>query len=377
MLCAALFASAMPASASSPVPDAAWLQGAPADGWAGQEGGTVGGGDSAPVAVANRAQLLAALARPGSRTVVVHGIIDMSEGQPFADSADQARRGSVHVPSETTLTGAGAGAGFINANLIVNKARQVIIRNLRLRNPCDVAPVWDADDGPKGNWNSLFDSITVSQSHHVWIDHNSFTDAPVTDDTLSVENGMLRQCHDGALDIGKASDFITVSYNHFAAHEKNALIGSNDKATGDEGHLRITYSHNLFDHVSSRAPRVRYGQVHLFNNYYVGAKRGAAGGAPVAYRHEYSIGVGKQARIISDSNVFAIAGARGCDDVVRNPGSKTAPGAFSDTGSLLNGEPLGPCEQTGTPGWTVPYAYRALPAHAVAEHVLARAGAQR
>ena len=349
-------------------------QHAPPDGWAAQEGGTRGGALADPAhvyTVRDRAGLLAALEAPApARIVRVAAGIDMSEGRAFSDSGDQARRGTVRIPSNTTLIGVAPGAGFVNGSLVVANVAQVVIRNLAIRNPCDVNPRWDPQDGARGNWNSLFDGITVSGAHHVWIDHNSFTDAPDTDERQPVENGMRKQCHDGALDITGGSDFVSVTYNRFALHEKNMLIGAGDRATGDAGHLRVTLKGNLFEHVAERAPRVRYGQVHLLNNYYVGDRK-----HPV-YRHGYSIGAAHASRIVSDANAFDIAGAERCSQVVRDPAS--SPGVFSDRGSLLNGRPLLDCPFGGDPGWRVPYAFTALPAREVARevarHVQAQAG---
>ena len=347
-------------------------QAAPADGWAAQAGGTRGGADaSTAITVTNAAGLRRALdpALPGSRIVQVQGVIDMSEGRAFNSTADQARRGLVRLPSHTTLVGIGADAGFVNAHLMVSGVSQVVIRNLNLRNPCDVAPEWDPDDGPEGGWNAQFDAVSIVGARHVWIDHNSFTDAPQTDDTLPVEHGKVKQCHDGALDIRDASDYVTVSYNHFALHAKTMLIGASDKASGDAGHLRITISNNLFEHVASRAPRVRFGQVHLFNNYHVGDRR-----HPV-YRHGYSVGVAKAARIVSHANAFEILGARDCKNAIGVFATAADAGAFHDQGSLLNGTPLGACSAIGDPAWTVPYAFAPLPATAVPAHVRAHAGA--
>lgn len=367
VVCSAL---ALPALAASP----SIRQVAPPDGWAALAGGTRGGAD-APAAsvftVANAAQLRRALDKSigGSRIVQVDGVVDMSEGRPYADNADQSRRGLVRIPSNTTLVGTGPRSGFVNAHLMVSKVSQVIIRNLNLRNPCDVAPRWDPDDGDTGNWNAEFDSISIVASHHVWVDHNSFTDAPFTDDTLPVENGKTRQCHDGALDIREASDYVTVSYNHFALHAKNMLIGASDKAEEDAGHLRVTISNNLFEYIAGRAPRVRFGQVHLFNNYHVGDRKHPA------YRHGYSVGVAKRARIVSHANAFEIAGARSCTDAVKSFAAGADAGSFSDQGSLLNGAPLAPCGAGEAPAWTVPYPFTPLPAAAVPEHVRAHAGA--
>ncbi|MFL6658838.1 MAG: pectinesterase family protein [Massilia sp.] len=336
-----------------------------ADGWAGQQGGTSGGGAGIPITVTTAAELRAAVAS-GAGLIEIAGIIDMREGTPYVSNADQARRGVINLDSNTTLSGAGSGSGLINASVIVSKASNVIIRHLNFRNPCDVAPRWDPDDGAKGNWNSLYDAITISASTHVWIDHNSFTDAPFGDQLAPIEFGMMKQCHDGALDITKGSDLITVSYNRFSLHEKNGLIGSSDNATGDIGHLRVTYSNNLFENVSSRTPRVRFGQVHLYNNYHVGDRK------HLVYRHEYSIGVGKRADIIVDANAYDIAGARSCADIVHSYGTD---GSIADHGSTLNGAPLGACSQISAPSWQVPYPFQARPAADVKAHVLANAGA--
>jgi pectate lyase len=44
----------------------------------------------------------------------------------------------------------------------------------------------------------------------------------------------------------------------------------------DRGHLKVTCHHNWFDGTKSRHPRVRFGHVHVFNNYYVGNDYGVA-----------------------------------------------------------------------------------------------------
>lgn len=344
---------------------------APADGWAGMAGGTQGGASAAASAVhtvGTRGELLAALAaRPAAaapgeaRIVQVRGTIDMADG---------AKPGVVRLPSRTTLIGLGEDAGFVNASIVVANASQVIIRNLSISNPCDPEPKWDPQDGANGNWNSQYDGISVTGSHHVWIDHNSFTDAPRTDGQSPKENGMPKQCHDGALDITSASDFVTVSNNHFALHEKNTLVGGSDHASGDEGHLRVTFSNNFFEYVTARAPRVRFGQVHLFNNYHKGSRKHAE------YAHEYSVGIARQARVIIDANAYDIEDARGCGDVLRNPG-KSDPGAVRDQGSTLNGKPMAECGFPADVGWSVPYAFTALPASDVQANIMSNAGAGR
>ncbi|QBE65924.1 pectinesterase family protein [Pseudoduganella lutea] len=369
-LCAAFLSCAVPGRTADPVDPA--RQHAPSDGWASQGGGTKGG-SSAPAAqiytVGNRAQLLAAIYNGGAeaKIIKVAGAIDMSEGQPYASSADQAARGAIRLKSNTTLIGADAGAGIVNGHIVVSNVSQVIIRNLKVANPCDVGPVWDPTDGSSGNWNSAFDAIGISGSSHVWVDHVSFTDAPVTDDLLPIENGHVRQCHDGALDITNGSDYVTVSYNLFEKHNKNNLVGGSDGATGDEGKLRVTFSNNVFRDVASRAPRVRFGQVHLFNNYYAGSRSHAV------YPVSYAVGVGTAAKILSNNNVFEVAGARACPDVVKDFSGAIA-GAFKDSGSLLNAAVLGTCGVSAAVSWTPPYAYSPRPVALVKANALAQAG---
>ena len=373
VLCAALFIASgfgHGARAADTIDPA--RQAAPLDGWASQSGGTLGGSAASAdniYTVSNRAQLLAAIQNGGTSSKIIKlvGIVDMSDGVPYSSSADQAMRGAIRLKSNTTLIGAASNSGFVNGHILLSNVSQVIIRNLKLANPCDVGPVWDPTDGSSGNWNAAFDAIGISGSDHVWIDHNSFTDAPLTDNYLVVENGHVKQCHDGALDITNASDFVTVSYNLFGQHNKNNLIGSSDSATTDEGKLRVTFSNNVFRDVASRAPRVRFGQVHLFNNYHVGAK------SDPVYPASYSVGVGQAAKILSTNNVFEVTGARACADVVKDFSGST-PGAFKDTGSLLNGAALGTCGVSSSVSWTPPYAFSPRPLMLVKANALAQAG---
>src|SRR5690606_24663010 len=58
-------------------------------------------------------------------------------------------------------------------------------------------------------------------------------------------------------------------------------------------------------------------------------------------------------------------------------GSSGEGGVYTDSGSLLNGQPLAPCGLAPSPAWTVPYGFAPRPAEAVREHVLAHAGAGR
>jgi pectate lyase len=136
----------------------------------------------------------------------------------------------------------------------------VIIRNIKFNAPTD-------------------DGIQVScYSHHVWVDHNTFTKG-----------------YDGALDIKRGSDWVTVSWNHFSHTDKTMLLGHDDSnGPQDIGHLHVTYHHNFLDYSTQRNPRVRFVQAHVYNNY----------GNQIS---SYMIGLGKGCDVYADGNYLLFA----------------------------------------------------------------------
>jgi pectate lyase len=201
----------------------------------------------------------------------------------------------------------------------------LIIRNITFEDTFDCFPAWAPTDGASGSWNSQYDSISTRETHHVWIDHNTFRDRTTADTTLPNVFGVLFQVHDGLLDITNASNFVTVSWNRFENHDKLMLIGSSNDAPADVGKLRVTLHHNLFDGIGQRAPRVRFGQVHVYNNHYeVGAVE----------NYQYSWGVGIQSQIYAENNFFEID-----DDITLDRVIERLDGtAMFETGTLVNGK---------------------------------------
>jgi pectate lyase len=53
---------------------------------------------------------------------------------------------------------------------------------------------------------------------------------------------------------------------YFAQHDKTMLIGADPTHVGDRC-IRVTIHHCFFDGTNQRHPRVRFGKVHLYNNY--------------------------------------------------------------------------------------------------------------
>ena len=93
--------------------------------------------------------------------------------------------------------------------------------------------------------------IIESGSHHIWVDHCTFTK------TL-----------DGLLDIKREASFVTISWCVFGKdHHKTMLIGHDDDHDDDEGKLKVTIHHCWYKG-QTRNPRVRYGVVHVVNNLY-------------------------------------------------------------------------------------------------------------
>ncbi|MEV7177609.1 pectinesterase family protein [Kitasatospora sp. NPDC093679] len=245
-----------------------------------------------------------------------------------AAQARQAARVVLDVPSHTTIVGVpGTGAGITGGNLTVKNAQDVIVRNLALTDVRDCFPQWDPTDGPTGNWNSAYDAVSLRGATHVWIDHDTFSDAPHLDAANPTRFGREYQVHDGALDITNGSDLVTASYNRFADHDKTMLIGSSDKDTG----LRVTLHHNVFQGVVQRAPLARVGQIHLYDNYY--------DTAPLdGYAHSYSVNSRAGAQIVAENNHWRLSADRKVSQLLSGDGT----GAFAGSGNLVDGAAADP-----------------------------------
>lgn len=194
--------------------------------------GTTGGGSASAVTVSTLAAFQSAVTGNAAKVVRVNGLISLS--------------GQVDIGSNTTVLGVGSSSGFTGGGLRIKEETNVVVRNLNISKP--VAPA---------------DGITVQESTKVWIDHNSF----------SADRTHDKDHYDGLLDINHGSDNVTVSWNTFKEHFKGSLVGHSDNnASEDTGHLKVTYHHNHFSNVYSRIPSLRFGTGHFYNNYVDGAE---------------------------------------------------------------------------------------------------------
>lgn len=388
----------LPAAAFEPLPEG--------QGWASVEGGTRGGSAAKPahvLAIRTRADLDAALRlgdTPKVLALVARIDLDTQGPEAYRDPAfdpaayeraydptvwgrrlpsgpleearlRSARRQAAHtvvrIPSNTTLIGVVPGAGFAHGELLLDRVQQVIVRHLHLSDAYDHFPQWDPLDGAQGEWNSEYDTLSLRGARHVWVDHCRFDDGARPDAQERTVFGRHQQRHDGLLDITLQSDLVTVSWNHFEAHDKTMLIGGSDKATTDAGHLRVTLHHNRWVGLSERTPRVRFGQVHVLNNLYE-PRPGSA------YGYGYSLGIGFESSVLSEGNAWdGPAGHVTPTKLVRVlKGDR-----FTDRGSLLNGQPVdlaAAFPQLSPVTWTAPYALPPEPAARAAQRVREGAG---
>lgn len=72
---------------------------------------------------------------------------------------------------------------------------------------------------------------------------------------------------DGSVDF-KSGQYMTMSYNYFERNHKTSLVGSADKIQ----QYHVTWHHNWWKNVESRAPLGRQADMHIYNNLYDGQK---------------------------------------------------------------------------------------------------------
>lgn len=190
-------------------------------------GATTGGDGGEIFTVTNTTALASAVRDNTPRIVYVEGFLNLT--------------GRITVGSNKSIIGTGAGANLYGNGFTIKSVSNVIIRNLGIRFVL-------------GN-----DGITIQNSTRIWIDHNEFQS-----DLLGGPDK-----YDGQLDIVRASDWITVSWNYFHDHWKSSLVGNSDTLRDvDTGHFHVTYHHNYWRNEGTRGPAGRFGHQHVYNNLY-------------------------------------------------------------------------------------------------------------
>jgi pectate lyase len=234
-------------------------------GWSTEAGGTTGGDGGMTVSVDSLSALQAAVKGTTKQIIELRGKLS----------------GDVSIGSNKTLIG--CDGAQLTGHISLNKSENVIVRNLSIVGYNCSDNTQDCSGGQ--------DAVTADgAAHHLWFDHDDISDGS-----------------DGNFDLTHAVDYVTVSWTKFhysgrrtdpagasGGHQFSNLVGhSDDNASEDTGHLRVTFHHDWWaDNVVERMPRVRFGQVHLFDNLYT-----AAG-------NDYCVGIGNGANVLTENNVF-------------------------------------------------------------------------
>ncbi len=156
----------------------------------------------------------------------------------FRVSGDVRLASPIRVASDKTIDGRGARIGITGHGLTIDGQSNVILENLALH---------DGGDAGGAEDDALH---IVDRAHDVWVDHCSFS-----------------HWGDGLIDVTRESTDITVSWCRFTHHDKVMLIGASPDQPGDAV-IRVTLHHNHFEGTEERHPRLRFGKVHAYNNYY-------------------------------------------------------------------------------------------------------------
>ncbi|KAJ2998561.1 hypothetical protein NUW58_g279 [Xylaria curta] len=185
-------------------------------------GTTTGGEGGEVVKVNNVKDLTAAISDNVPRVILVDGSFNLTS--------------RLKLGSNKSLIGVGGTASFNNSGITIASVSNVIIRNLKV------------------NFVYGNDGITIQNSTRVWIDHNEFAS--------DLDHGPDH--YDGQLDIVRASDWITVSWNYFHDHWKSSLVGNSDSLRSvDKDHFHVTYHHNRWENIGTRGPAGRFGHLHV------------------------------------------------------------------------------------------------------------------
>jgi pectate lyase len=228
-------------------------------GWATVDGNTTGGAGGTTVTVTNGTDLVNNAKSANPMIIRISGKITASR---------------VNVAANKTIEGAAQGATLDGTFCMNGKAdarlKNIIIRNLVIANETGSEP----------------DVISMQNADHIWVDHCDISDR--------------RSTLDGLCDMTHAVDNVTISWTKFSypsgspEHRFCMLISASDES-GDEdrGKLRITLHHNWWaQNVHERMPRMRFGKVHTFNNYFSSSG------------NNYCIGAGVEAQVRVESNCF-------------------------------------------------------------------------
>ncbi|MEV3952752.1 pectate lyase family protein [Streptomyces albogriseolus] len=220
-------------------------------GYATQNGGTTGGAGGQTVRATTGTAIHQALCSRASSstpiTIQVEGTINHGNTAKVSGSSCNTAAGVIELKqiSNVTIVGVGNGAVFDQLGIHIRESRNIIIQNVTVRNV-------KKSGSPTSNGG---DAIGVESGvRNVWVDHV----------TLEASGGES-EGYDGLFDMKDNTQYVTLSYSVLRNSGRGGLIGSSESDTSN-GY--VTFHHNLYENIDSRAPLLRGGIAHMYNNHY-------------------------------------------------------------------------------------------------------------
>ena len=254
----------------------------PTTGWASIEGNTTGGIEGPKIKVSSLEELQAAATGDEPAVLLVEG---------------QLKAGEITMGANKTITG--MPGAEIHGHIHIKQTRNIVLHNLKIVGYSKNGD-WSLDPWciPEVGCFSGHNAVTITDgSHHICIDHCDISDG--TNKNMTITRG---------------SNLVTISWTKFGystlrpdctqshgpratghrGHRFCLLIGhSDDNGAQDTERLKTTIHHCWWGgNISQRMPRVRFGQVHLFNNLYTSTGC------------DYCIGLGASGDLLVEGNAF-------------------------------------------------------------------------
>ncbi|WP_055574825.1 pectate lyase family protein [Streptomyces prasinopilosus] len=321
-----------------------------ATGYATQNGGTTGGAGGQTVRATTGTAIHAALCNRASSStpiiIEVQGTINHGNTTKVSGSSCNTAAGVIELKqiSNVTIVGVGSGAVFDQLGIHIRESSNIIIQNVTVRNV-------KKSGSPTSNGG---DAIGMESGvRNVWVDHA----------TLEASGGES-EGYDGLFDMKDNTQYVTLSYSILRNSGRGGLIGSSES---DRSNGYVTFHHNKYENIDSRAPLLRGGIAHIYNNHYVDL-------------HESGINSRAGARAKVDNNYFEDSKDVLGTFYTSEAGYWQVGGNVFDnvTWSARSGDnqPAGP-NPTSTTSVSIPYSYSLDNANCVPDVVNRTAGANK
>ncbi|MER6833081.1 pectate lyase family protein [Streptomyces sp. P9-2] len=220
-------------------------------GYATQNGGTTGGAGGQTVRATTGTAIHQALCSRASSstpiTIQVEGTINHGNTTKVSGSSCNTAADKIELKqvSNITIVGVGNGAVFDQLGIHIREASNIVIQNVTVKNV-------KKSGSPTSNGG---DAIGMeSDVRNVWVDHV----------TLEASGGES-EGYDGLFDMKDNTQYVTLSYSVLRNSGRGGLIGSSES---DRSNGYVTFHHNLYENIDSRAPLLRGGIAHMYNNHY-------------------------------------------------------------------------------------------------------------